>query len=110
MPGTAFPGRIKRAQRLRYVVRLDPDALAELFAKQPALHRYPKAMAGRVQDICRALVEHLMGAGVTHVAGGQEYLEVRPKLVRLDGKLGAVMPPGITTSESMMSIPASSAR
>src|SRR4051794_2330728 len=35
----------------------DPDALAQLFAGPPALHRYPKSMAVRVQDLCRSLVK-----------------------------------------------------
>lgn len=39
----------------------DPEALAELFATPPALHRYPKSMAVRVQDLCRALVERYNG-------------------------------------------------
>jgi len=30
----------------------DPDAFAKLMAGPPALHRYPAAMAGRVQAIC----------------------------------------------------------
>src|SRR5881227_1923869 len=39
----------------------DRDALAELFAKPPALHRYPRSMAVRVQDICQAIVERYDG-------------------------------------------------
>jgi uncharacterized HhH-GPD family protein len=39
----------------------DPDALAQLFAAPPALHRYPKAMAVRVQDLCRSLVKCYAG-------------------------------------------------
>lgn len=39
----------------------DPDALAQLFVAPPALHRYPKSMAVRVQDLCRALVERYNG-------------------------------------------------
>lgn len=34
-----------------------PD-LAELFAQPPAIHRFPGSMAGRVQELCRYLVEH----------------------------------------------------
>lgn len=34
-----------------------PD-LAELFSKVPAIHRFPGSMAGRVQELCRYLVEH----------------------------------------------------
>lgn len=34
----------------------DPEALTEIFAQRPALHRFPKAMAARVQELCRQLV------------------------------------------------------
>jgi uncharacterized HhH-GPD family protein len=34
------------------------DDLAELFARPPAIHRFPGSMAGRVQELCRYLVEH----------------------------------------------------
>ncbi|HET9254990.1 MAG TPA: HhH-GPD-type base excision DNA repair protein [Pseudonocardiaceae bacterium] len=63
----AFAAPYQLQQRLGHdldvyeLATYDPDALAELFAAQPALHRYPKAMAVRVQDICRALVEHYDG-------------------------------------------------
>lgn len=39
----------------------DPEALIELFAERPALHRFPKAMAARVQQLCRVLVERYDG-------------------------------------------------
>lgn len=39
----------------------DRDALADLFATPSALHRYPRSMAVRVQDICQALVERYDG-------------------------------------------------
>ncbi len=32
--------------------------LQEVFATTPAIHRFPGSMAGRVQELCRALVEH----------------------------------------------------
>ena len=32
------------------------EDLAELFARTPAVHRFPGSMAGRVQELCRALV------------------------------------------------------
>ncbi|MCW2599735.1 MAG: Fe-S cluster assembly protein HesB [Frankiales bacterium] len=32
--------------------------LGEVFATPPAIHRFPGSMAGRVQDMCRYLVEH----------------------------------------------------
>jgi uncharacterized HhH-GPD family protein len=35
----------------------DPDALAAIFSDRPALHRYPRAMAGRVQQLCQHIVD-----------------------------------------------------
>ncbi len=35
----------------------DSDALARVFSERPALHRYPKAMAARVQDLARLIVD-----------------------------------------------------
>jgi uncharacterized HhH-GPD family protein len=35
--------------------------LAEIFATPPAIHRFPGSMAGRVQELCRALVERYDG-------------------------------------------------
>jgi uncharacterized HhH-GPD family protein len=39
----------------------DPDALAAIFSERPALHRYPKAMAARVQELARLLVSSYDG-------------------------------------------------
>jgi uncharacterized HhH-GPD family protein len=36
---------------------MDPEALAEVFSARPALHRFPKSMAGRVQEVCRIIVD-----------------------------------------------------
>src|SRR6201985_123764 len=33
----------------------DPEALAAVFAERPALHRYPKSMAARVQSLAQLL-------------------------------------------------------
>jgi uncharacterized HhH-GPD family protein len=39
----------------------DPEALAAVFSERPALHRFPKAMAARVQDLARLIVERYDG-------------------------------------------------
>ncbi|SCG76757.1 HhH-GPD-type base excision DNA repair protein [Micromonospora humi] len=63
----AFSSPHVLAQRLghepdaRELAGYDPEALVELFARPPALHRFPKAMAARVQEVCRALVERYDG-------------------------------------------------
>lgn len=39
----------------------DPDELVRIFTGPPALHRFPKANAKRVQDVCRLLVDRYDG-------------------------------------------------
>ena len=39
----------------------DPDEFAALMARPPAVHRYPGAMAGRIQALARYIVEHYDG-------------------------------------------------
>ncbi|GGQ57152.1 HhH-GPD-type base excision DNA repair protein [Couchioplanes azureus] len=59
----AFSSPYVLAQRLGHaptaeeLAAFDPDALIAIFAEPPALHRFPKAMAARVQEVCRALVD-----------------------------------------------------
>ncbi|TVL92242.1 HhH-GPD-type base excision DNA repair protein [Streptomyces sp. SAJ15] len=63
----------------------DPDRFAELLAEKPAVHRYPAAMAKRVQQLCQYLVEHYAGdAGAVwrDVNSGAELLS---RLTRLPG-------------------------
>lgn len=56
----------------------DPDALVAVFSERPALHRFPKSMAARVQTLCRVLVEEYDGDAEKVWAGaatGQELLK-----------------------------------
>ena len=39
------------------IAALDPEELAAIFREQPALHRYPGSMAGRVQAVCRVIAD-----------------------------------------------------
>ena len=43
------------------LAEFDPDRLAAIFSERPALHRYPKAMAARVQELARLIVEQYDG-------------------------------------------------
>jgi uncharacterized HhH-GPD family protein len=43
------------------LAEFDPVALAGIFSERPALHRYPKAMAARVQDLARLIVDQYDG-------------------------------------------------
>ncbi|MER5495045.1 HhH-GPD-type base excision DNA repair protein [Streptomyces sp. NPDC002454] len=64
----AFAGPHTIAQRMgredldaHEIAEQDPEAFAELLARKPAVHRYPGSMAGRVQNLCRYLVEQYDG-------------------------------------------------
>ncbi|MEO7260655.1 MAG: HhH-GPD-type base excision DNA repair protein [Jatrophihabitantaceae bacterium] len=43
------------------IAEYHPAALEELFRQVPALHRFPAAMAKRVQELCQALVQQYDG-------------------------------------------------
>ena len=55
---TAFAGPLKLQQRLGTldpgaIATTDPGRLEEAFRQKPAIHRFPGAMAGRVQELAR---------------------------------------------------------
>ncbi len=87
----AFAAPYELTQRLghdldaRELADHDPDALAELFARPPALHRYPRSMAGRVQELCRALVERHDGDVTGLWRDVADARELQRRLVALPG-------------------------
>jgi uncharacterized HhH-GPD family protein len=63
----------------------EPEALIAIFAERPALHRFPKAMAGRVQELARQLIEHYDGDAEQVWATAASGAELRARLARLPG-------------------------
>ena len=63
----------------------DPDALAAIFSARPALHRYPRAMAGRVQQLCQHIVDRYAGDPVRIWAGAKTGAELLARLRALPG-------------------------
>jgi uncharacterized HhH-GPD family protein len=64
----AFEGPLVLSQRLGHldparIAKLDPEKLSQVFRDKPALHRYPGAMAERVQAMCATLAEEYGGDG-----------------------------------------------
>ncbi|MEU5882130.1 HhH-GPD-type base excision DNA repair protein [Spirillospora sp. NPDC047279] len=43
------------------IAAYDPEAFEALMAEPPVVHRYPRSMAKRVQQLCQYLVEHYGG-------------------------------------------------
>jgi uncharacterized HhH-GPD family protein len=62
----AFSGPAELRRRIGHldaarIAAMDPAALQVAFRQRPALHRFPGAMAGRVQALCAYLVDHYGG-------------------------------------------------
>ena len=101
---TRLGGRLDVAE----IAGMDPDALATVFSTPPALHRFPRANAKRVQDLCRIVVDRYGGkaANVWRKAADGDDLLRRVKalpgfgeqkariFVALLGKQLGVQPPG----------------
>jgi uncharacterized HhH-GPD family protein len=111
----AFAAPYRLAQRLgtgsldaAELAAHDPEAFTQVMVGPPALHRYPAVMAGRIQTLCRHLVDAYGGdaAAVWRDAdSGQELLrrlralpgfgEQKARIfVALLGKQLGVCPPG----------------
>ncbi len=109
-----FPRRVILCERLGHeptaeeLAGFDPEALAAVFSERPALHRFPKAMAARTQDLARLIVAEYDGDAAalwTTAPSGAELLtrvsalpgfgEVKAKIfVALLGKQLGVRPAG----------------
>ena len=63
----AFRGPARLAERLggevdaRVIASMAPDDFIEICRTKPALHRFPTSMAGRIQDMCRHVVDRYDG-------------------------------------------------
>jgi uncharacterized HhH-GPD family protein len=63
----------------------DPGVLAAIFSERPALHRYPRAMAGRVQQLCQQIVDRYGGDPAGIWAGARTGAELLARLRDLPG-------------------------
>src|ERR1700733_5227591 len=60
------------------LAEFDPEALAAIFSERPALHRFPKAMAARTQELARLIVAGYGGDAAaiwTTATSGAELLQ-----------------------------------
>ena len=62
----AFNGAYTLKKRLGHlnpkrIAEMDPDEFLAVCTEKPAIHRFPKAMAGRIQGLCALLTEKYKG-------------------------------------------------
>ena len=62
----AFSGPLRLEQRIGTldavaIAAMDPEKLEDAFRERPAIHRFPRAMARRVQELCAVVVDEYGG-------------------------------------------------
>jgi uncharacterized HhH-GPD family protein len=67
------------------IADFDPDALADIFAARPALHRFPRAMAGRAQELARTIADKYDCDARAVWATARDGAELRARLAELPG-------------------------
>jgi len=94
----AFSGPAVIAQRMggrldvRAIADADPEEFAALCAQRPAVHRFPAAMAKRIQAACRVLVDEYDGDAANMWTGVSDGGQLRKRIAALPG-FGAAKAP-----------------
>jgi uncharacterized HhH-GPD family protein len=87
----AFSGPAVIAERMgghldvAAIAAADPEEFAALCSRPPAVHRFPGSMAGRVQGVCRVLVESYGGDAVNVWTDAPSGVELRKRIAALPG-------------------------
>ena len=100
---TAFSGPLKLKQRLGTldagaIARSDPGELDRMFREKPAIHRFPGAMASRVQELAAEVTEDYGGDASRIWREAEDGADLRKRISNLPGfgqmkvkALGAVL-------------------
>src|SRR5918911_799029 len=86
----AFSGPLELRRRLGHldaarIAAMDPADLAEVFRRRPALHRFPGAMAARVQAICAAVASDYGGDASRIWSEAKDGRDLEKRLLALPG-------------------------
>ncbi len=86
----AFSSPLELARRIgpldaERIAAMDPAELEAAFLERPALHRFPGAMAARVQELCSTLVSDYDGEPERVWAEAETGAELRSRLLALPG-------------------------
>jgi uncharacterized HhH-GPD family protein len=87
---TAFAGPLKLKQRLgsldaRKIASADPAKLEAIFREKPAVHRFPGAMAERVQALARHVIDEYGGDASRIWTDAADSDELRRRIAALPG-------------------------
>ena len=86
----AFSGPLVLRERLGHldaatIAGMPPGELDEAFRQRPAIHRFPGSMAGRVQELCRAVVSDYGGRAERIWTDAADAEDLRRRLSALPG-------------------------
>jgi uncharacterized HhH-GPD family protein len=86
----AFSGPAELQRRLGHldaarIAAIDPGALDALFRERPALHRFPGAMAGKVQALCAAIAADYGNDASRVWSGATDGADLQRRLLGLPG-------------------------
>ena len=86
----AFTGPLELKRRLgsfdaETIARLDLGDLERAFRERPAIHRFPGAMAQRVQDLCSTIVDEYGGRAERVWTDAADARDLRRRLLDLPG-------------------------
>ena len=113
---TAFSGPLKLQQRLggleaAAIAGLNPEQLEATFREKPAVHRFPGAMARRVQELCAVVAEDYEGDAARVWTEAADGADLRRRIESLPGfgemkvkALGSVLAKrfGVTAAQALV--------
>jgi uncharacterized HhH-GPD family protein len=87
---TAFAGPLKLKQRVgkldaRSIAAMDPAELEEVFRQRPVIHRFPRAMARRVQELCAVVADEYGGRAERVWTEAEDAADLRRRIGALPG-------------------------
>ncbi len=86
----AFQGPLRLKQRIgtldaAEIAAMDPETLEGAFRERPAIHRFPRAMAGRVQELCAVVAEEYDGQAERIWTEAEDVADLRKRIGSLPG-------------------------
>ena len=86
----AFSGPLKLRDRIgtldaREIAALDPAELEAAFRQPPAIHRFPRAMAERVQELCQVVADEYNGDASRIWTEASDAADLRKRIGALPG-------------------------
>jgi len=86
----AFSGPLRLRQRIgtldaASIAAMDPEGLENAFRERPAIHRFPRAMARRVQELCAVVADEYGGQAERIWTEATDAADLRKRIGELPG-------------------------